>query len=143
MSRTWRRAARDSFRLIFSARSPLWARSRLSSHSVARTISRLEATAGVALPAVQACSAAAGEAAISSPATTASSRAARRDCSCGRATMSLLSAQGAFPKGCPGAVLDVCTREGACMPTAAILDIDGTLVDTNYHHALAWYRAFR
>jgi HAD superfamily hydrolase (TIGR01549 family) len=29
------------------------------------------------------------------------------------------------------------------MPTAAILDIDGTLVDTNYHHALAWYRAFR
>jgi HAD superfamily hydrolase (TIGR01549 family) len=24
----------------------------------------------------------------------------------------------------------------------AILDIDGTLVDTNYHHALAWYRAF-
>jgi HAD superfamily hydrolase (TIGR01549 family) len=29
------------------------------------------------------------------------------------------------------------------MPTAAILDIDGTLVDTNYHHAIAWYRAFR
>jgi phosphoglycolate phosphatase-like HAD superfamily hydrolase len=27
--------------------------------------------------------------------------------------------------------------------TAAILDVDGTLVDTNYHHALAWYRAFR
>jgi HAD superfamily hydrolase (TIGR01549 family) len=25
---------------------------------------------------------------------------------------------------------------------AAILDIDGTLVDTNYQHALAWYRAF-
>jgi HAD superfamily hydrolase (TIGR01549 family) len=24
----------------------------------------------------------------------------------------------------------------------AILDVDGTLVDTNYHHALAWYRAF-
>jgi HAD superfamily hydrolase (TIGR01509 family) len=29
------------------------------------------------------------------------------------------------------------------MPAAAILDIDGTLVDTNYQHALAWYRAFR
>ncbi|MEA2379416.1 MAG: hypothetical protein QOD13_3323 [Thermoleophilaceae bacterium] len=29
------------------------------------------------------------------------------------------------------------------MPPAAILDIDGTLVDTNYHHALAWFRAFR
>ncbi len=26
---------------------------------------------------------------------------------------------------------------------AAVLDVDGTLVDTNYHHALAWYRAFR
>ena len=29
------------------------------------------------------------------------------------------------------------------MPPAAILDVDGTLVDTNYHHALAWFRAFR
>jgi HAD superfamily hydrolase (TIGR01509 family) len=29
------------------------------------------------------------------------------------------------------------------MALAAILDIDGTLVDTNYHHAIAWYRAFR
>jgi HAD superfamily hydrolase (TIGR01509 family) len=26
---------------------------------------------------------------------------------------------------------------------AAIIDVDGTLVDTNYQHALAWYRAFR
>jgi HAD superfamily hydrolase (TIGR01509 family) len=25
----------------------------------------------------------------------------------------------------------------------AILDIDGTLVDTNYHHTVAWFRAFR
>jgi HAD superfamily hydrolase (TIGR01549 family) len=29
------------------------------------------------------------------------------------------------------------------MPLVAILDIDGTLVDTNYQHAIAWYRAFR
>jgi phosphoglycolate phosphatase-like HAD superfamily hydrolase len=29
------------------------------------------------------------------------------------------------------------------MPVAAIIDVDGTLVDTNYHHAIAWYRAFR
>jgi HAD superfamily hydrolase (TIGR01549 family) len=29
------------------------------------------------------------------------------------------------------------------MATTAILDIDGTLVDTNYHHALAWFWAFR
>jgi HAD superfamily hydrolase (TIGR01509 family) len=28
------------------------------------------------------------------------------------------------------------------MAPAAILDIDGTLVDTNFHHAIAWYRAF-
>jgi phosphoglycolate phosphatase-like HAD superfamily hydrolase len=26
---------------------------------------------------------------------------------------------------------------------AAIFDVDGTLVDSNYQHALAWYRAFR
>ena len=26
---------------------------------------------------------------------------------------------------------------------AALLDVDGTLVDSNYQHALAWYRAFR
>jgi HAD superfamily hydrolase (TIGR01549 family) len=29
------------------------------------------------------------------------------------------------------------------VPDTAIFDIDGTLVDTNYHHALAWNRAFR
>src|SRR3954467_5086474 len=32
-----------------------------------------------------------------------------------------------------------------CMPepTIAVLDVDGTLVDSNYQHALAWYRALR
>jgi HAD superfamily hydrolase (TIGR01549 family) len=29
------------------------------------------------------------------------------------------------------------------MASTAVLDIDGTLVDTNYQHAIAWYRAFR
>ena len=29
------------------------------------------------------------------------------------------------------------------MARAAVLDVDGTLVDTNYHHALCWFRAFR
>ena len=29
------------------------------------------------------------------------------------------------------------------MPPTAILDVDGTLVDTNYHHALAWYQGLR
>jgi HAD superfamily hydrolase (TIGR01549 family) len=32
---------------------------------------------------------------------------------------------------------------GGRIVPAAILDVDGTLVDTNYHHAIAWYRAFR
>ena len=29
------------------------------------------------------------------------------------------------------------------MGSAALLDVDGTLVDSNYQHAIAWYRAFR
>lgn len=29
------------------------------------------------------------------------------------------------------------------MARIALVDVDGTLVDTNYHHALAWSRAFR
>jgi HAD superfamily hydrolase (TIGR01509 family) len=29
------------------------------------------------------------------------------------------------------------------MSVTAILDVDGTLVDTNYHHAIAWHRALR
>ncbi|MEV0681459.1 HAD family hydrolase [Actinosynnema sp. NPDC050436] len=29
------------------------------------------------------------------------------------------------------------------MTNAVVLDVDGTLVDSNYHHALAWFRAFR
>jgi beta-phosphoglucomutase-like phosphatase (HAD superfamily) len=29
------------------------------------------------------------------------------------------------------------------MARAALLDVDRTLIDSNYHHALAWYRAFR
>ena len=28
-------------------------------------------------------------------------------------------------------------------PIAIVLDVDGTLVDTNYQHAIAWHRAFR
>ena len=34
-------------------------------------------------------------------------------------------------------------RGGALMAAAVIFDIDGTLVDTNYQHAIAWFRAFR
>ena len=32
---------------------------------------------------------------------------------------------------------------GSGAARVAILDIDGTLVDSNYQHAIAWYRAFR
>jgi HAD superfamily hydrolase (TIGR01549 family) len=28
-------------------------------------------------------------------------------------------------------------------PDTAVIDVDGTLVDSNYQHALAWFRAFR
>jgi len=34
-------------------------------------------------------------------------------------------------------------QKGLAMLPAAILDVDGTLVDTNYQHAIAWYRALR
>ncbi|MFL5939255.1 MAG: hypothetical protein ACJ75Q_03010 [Gaiellaceae bacterium] len=29
------------------------------------------------------------------------------------------------------------------MARAALLDVDGTLIDATYFHAIAWYRAFR
>ena len=29
------------------------------------------------------------------------------------------------------------------MTLSVLLDVDGTLVDTNYHHSLAWQRALR
>jgi HAD superfamily hydrolase (TIGR01509 family) len=41
------------------------------------------------------------------------------------------------------AVLAGFARVGSEQVAVAILDVDGTLVDTNYQHALAWYRAFR
>lgn len=31
----------------------------------------------------------------------------------------------------------------ADIPTTVVLDVDGTLVDTNYQHAIAWHRALR
>jgi HAD superfamily hydrolase (TIGR01549 family) len=34
-------------------------------------------------------------------------------------------------------------KETKTTATTVILDVDGTLVDTNYHHTLAWYRALR
>jgi HAD superfamily hydrolase (TIGR01549 family) len=35
-----------------------------------------------------------------------------------------------------------CVGYASQVPNIAILDVDGTLVDTNYHHAIAWFRAF-
>lgn len=45
---------------------------------------------------------------------------------------------GSAPAGNP---VPMTTSQSA--PDTAVLDVDGTLVDTNYHHALAWFRAFR
>ncbi len=42
-----------------------------------------------------------------------------------------------------GNALDLPTGGGEEKPLIAILDVDGTLVDTNYHHAIAWFRAFQ
>jgi HAD superfamily hydrolase (TIGR01549 family) len=51
------------------------------------------------------------------------------------------------PEQCDTANYDTANYDTANYDTAnydtAIFDVDGTLVDTNYHHALAWYRAFR
>jgi HAD superfamily hydrolase (TIGR01509 family) len=49
----------------------------------------------------------------------------------------------AYPPICASTRTRNAAREGCTAVTIAILDIDGTLVDTNYQHALAWYRAFR
>src|SRR5207248_7502082 len=52
---------------------------------------------------------------------------------------------GACGRRAPGLMHRIAgARRGKARPMAvAVLDIDGTLVDTNYHHAIAWYRAFR
>jgi HAD superfamily hydrolase (TIGR01509 family) len=34
------------------------------------------------------------------------------------------------------------TPVSRAQPTSVVLDVDGTLVDTNYQHAIAWHRAF-
>jgi HAD superfamily hydrolase (TIGR01549 family) len=44
--------------------------------------------------------------------------------------------------GCDGRIFLGHGGTSTQMPTIAILDVDGTLVDTNYHHAIAWFRAF-
>jgi hypothetical protein len=35
-------------------------------------------------------------------------------------------------------VTPTCAGNGSAAMTVAVLDIDGTLVDTNYHHTIAW-----
>src|SRR5688572_17906606 len=50
---------------------------------------------------------------------------------------------GADGENLPGLPLRGPRYKGCMALPAAILDVDGTLVDTNYHHAIAWYRAFR
>lgn len=45
-------------------------------------------------------------------------------------------------KADPGRTAQSHEHDESALP-AALLDIDGTLVDSNYHHAVAWFRAFR
>ncbi|WP_121255195.1 HAD family hydrolase [Nocardioides ferulae] len=41
-----------------------------------------------------------------------------------------------------GATADGARRLARELPDVAVVDIDGTLLDSNYHHTLAWARAF-
>ncbi len=64
-----------------------------------------------------------------------------RSASCSRRSASLSGSESPITGELP-----VRTRRQPGSPrrvAVAILDIDGTLVDTNYHHTVAWYRAFR
>lgn len=54
---------------------------------------------------------------------------------CGAAGNGRLNDRAVYQRGGRGTI--------ASVSMVAILDIDGTLVDTNYQHAIAWYRAFR
>ncbi len=50
---------------------------------------------------------------------------------------------GSYP-GSGRGMTDTSTAPGAAStPRALILDVDGTLLDTNYLHAIAWWEAFR
>jgi HAD superfamily hydrolase (TIGR01549 family) len=64
----------------------------------------------------------------------------------GPASVRILAARGKVGRD-RAATTDAATAEPqariAAMAKAALLDIDGTLVDTNYQHALGWYRSFR
>ena len=42
-----------------------------------------------------------------------------------------------------GGTLLLLTAHVQVIANAVILDVDGTLVDTNYQHAIAWHRALR
>jgi len=57
-----------------------------------------------------------------------------------RATFCLIDMYGSYPVA-HSAIWG--SRDSMGPNPTAILDIDGTLVDTNYHHAIAWQRALR
>ena len=147
MSRAWRAAAFDSRPLSFTLRRPRAARSWLSRHAVVLTAVRLVTLLGLAEALAQESAAApAGTA----RAKTQTRRAAAGGCAGEGGPCPPLASPGPGQDSAPRG-LDVCsTRLPAALPgqartmaSAAILDVDGTLVDTNFHHAIAWYRAFR
>ena len=148
MARECRRAALESLRFNRSGRRLWRARSALSTQSVARTRARLLAVDAEAF-AAGTLRAAEARGTLKSRTARAATTGARR---LGKAHALLDSDRRGRPLRPREPALDVCSTPfwGPCsagtvgrMPPAAILDVDGTLVDTNYHHAIAWYRAFR
>src|SRR3954471_266680 len=142
MSRLCLRAAFDSRLLRRSFLSPRFLRSALSRHRVARTSLCLLALLAVALAPAQLGDADAPAGATANTHTSAATIPSLR-----MHSASSFRGGSVDPEAEPQRMSE---RFGAAragergqMPPAAILDIDGTLVDTNYQHALAWYRAFR
>lgn len=44
---------------------------------------------------------------------------------------------------CPPEFDGACNADLMSPPNTAVLDVDATLVDSFYHHAIAWFRVFR
>src|SRR3954471_20357362 len=142
MSRLCLRAAFDSRLLRRSFLSPRFLRSALSRHRVARTSLCLLALLAVALAPAQLGDADAPAGATANTHTSAATIPSLRMHSASSFRGGSVDPE-AEPQRMSESFGAARAGERGQMPPAAILDIDGTLVDTNYQHALAWYRAFR
>src|SRR3954451_14214924 len=142
MSPAWPGGARASRRLALSGRKPRWVRSVLRRQSVAPAIAALEAWPGMALALPQVAADAPGAAARARALADRAAATARR---MGRRRGRMVASEMGFGRLDPaaarsGTAMDGSTTgfeggargKGAGMAAAAILDVDGTLVDTNY-----------